>query len=111
MNAVSKSGTNTFHGSLLRLFMVPGMGHCQGTNGAENYDVDTFKILTAWKQSGNAPDQLAATPDQGGTEVGKRLVCAYPRVAVYKGSGRAEDPGNFTCKVPRAEHAFVKQEK
>jgi len=26
--------------------MVPGMGHCRASNGAENYDVDTFKILT-----------------------------------------------------------------
>lgn len=98
---VSKLRDNKLARNSVRLFMVPGMGHCPGKNGAENYDVDTFKILTEWKQSGNAPDQLIATRYQGGTEVGKRLVCSYPRVAVYKGSGRAEDPANFTCKMPK----------
>jgi feruloyl esterase len=70
-------------------------------NGAENYDVDTFKILQQWKQGGSAPDQLIATHYQNGKPAGKRLVCAYPQVAVYKGSGAADDAANFTCKMPK----------
>jgi hypothetical protein len=31
-------------------------------------------------------------------QVGKRLVCQYPKVPTYKGSGNTEDPASFTCK-------------
>jgi hypothetical protein len=67
---------------------------------SQEYDLDTFKSLTEWKQSGHAPEQLIAIRYQNGKEVGQRLVCAYPRVAVYNGSGSAEDPTNFACKMP-----------
>ena len=76
---VGKLGGSKLARASVRLFMVPGMGHCPGTNGAENYDVGTFKILTNWKQSGKAPGELIATRYQGGKEVGRRLVCSYPR--------------------------------
>ena len=85
----------------VRLFMVPGMGHCPGTNGRENFDTDTFGILKQWRETGKAPDHLIATRYQNGKEAGKRLVCAYPQVAVYKGSGAVEDPQNFTCRLPK----------
>ena len=98
---VGKRGGSKLARDSARLFMVPGMGHRPGRNGAENYDIDTFKILTERKQSGKAPDQLVEARYQGGAEVGKRLVCAYPRVAVYKGSGRAEDPANFMQNAKR----------
>jgi feruloyl esterase len=98
---LAKMGNTKAVRESIRLFMVPGMGHCPGMNGAENYDVDTFKILQQWKQGGSAPDQLIATRYQNGKPVGKRLVCAYPQVAVYKGSGGAEDAANFTCKMPK----------
>jgi tannase/feruloyl esterase len=99
--ALAKSGNSKAVRDSMRLFMVPGMGHCPGVNGAENYDVDGFKILQDWKQSGKAPDRLIATHYKSGKEVGQRLVCAYPRVAVYRGSGAAEDPANFSCKMPK----------
>ncbi len=35
---------------------------------------------------------------KNGMEVGKRLVCQYPKVATYKGSGNTEDPASFVCK-------------
>ena len=35
---------------------------------------------------------------KNGKEVGKRLVCQYPQVAMYKGSGNTEDPASFMCK-------------
>ena len=28
----------------------------------------------------------------------QRLVCAYPKVSRYKGSGSTDDPNNFTCR-------------
>lgn len=46
-----------------------------------------------------APHQPVVAHYKEVMEVGKRLVCQYPRIAVYKGSGNPEDPANFSCKM------------
>ena len=84
-----------------RLFMVPGMNHTMGTNGIENFNFDSLKVVMDWKATGKAPDQIIATRYQNGKEVGKRLICAYPAVAVYNGAGAQDDPANFTCRQPK----------
>lgn len=85
----------------VRLFMVPGMGHCLGTNGAEAFNFDSLKVLQEWRQGGKAPDQVVTTHYKNGREAGTRLVCSYPQVAVYKGTGSSDDAANFTCKMPK----------
>ena len=45
-----------------------------------------------------APDQLIVSHFADGKEVGKRLVCQYPQIARYKGSGDTEDPASFECR-------------
>jgi feruloyl esterase len=82
----------------MRLFMVPGMSHTNGTTGAENFTYDAIAILEEWKRSGKAPDTLVVGHYKNGKEVGRRLVCQYPQVAMYKGSGNTEDPASFECK-------------
>ena len=42
----------------LRLFMVPGMGHCQGGAGPDQ--VNWFAPLERWRESGKAPDRIEA---------------------------------------------------
>ena len=32
-----------------------------------------------------------------------RQLCAYPKVAVYKGSGSTNEAANFACRTPKAE--------
>lgn len=84
----------------VRLFMVPGMHHCLGLEYPKNYRVD-FDLPGAakqWKQTGNAPEQIVVTTTWKGETPKKRLVCAYPNVAQYKGRGATDDPANFTCK-------------
>lgn len=85
----------------IRLFMVPGMAHCPGSDGPENMTVDHFQVLRQWQETGRPPDQIVTTRYVNGKETGKRLVCAYPRVAVYRGSGDAADPANFSCMAPQ----------
>jgi feruloyl esterase len=63
-------------------------------------DESTVLRVQDWKLTGKAPDQIVVTRYQNGNEVGKRLVCPYPQVASYKGSGNPNDAANFTCKVP-----------
>jgi len=82
----------------MRFFMVPGMLHGPGTGGAENFDFDSLSLLTGWKEDHKVPDQLIVRHYKGGTQVGSRLVCQYPQIARYQGSGNTEDPSNYVCK-------------
>ena len=78
-----------------RLFLSPGMGHCNGGPAA----LDSFDALTAiveWVEKGTAPTSLNAT---GRAFPGRsRPLCAYPLHAHYKGSGNPEDASSFECR-------------
>jgi feruloyl esterase len=81
-----------------RLFMVPGMAHCRGGIGADEFDAAT--ALVEWVEKGIAPQQLAAAQTRGGNTVRTRPLCPYPQVAKYKGSGSPDDAKNFVCIKP-----------
>ena len=81
----------------MRFFMVPGMGHGPGTAGAENFNFDALRLIEQWKENGKTPDQLIVSHFKDGKEVGTRLVCQYPQVAIYRG-GNAEDSASYSCK-------------
>ncbi len=82
----------------MRFFMVPGMQHGPGTNGPENFNFDALALLTDWKENAKVPDQLIVNHFKDGNQAGQRLVCQYPRIATYKGSGNTEDPSSYTCR-------------
>lgn len=81
----------------LRLFMVPGMKHCGGGDGATRFDM--LPVIEQWVEKGKAPDRIVASRVQDGKVVQTHPLCAYPQVAVYKGKGSTDDAQNFTCKV------------
>ena len=83
----------------MRFFMVPGMGHGPGTDGPHNFTfpVDPLSLIEDWKENGNAPDRLIVNHYVDGKQVGQRLVCQYPQVAMYGGSGDPEDPVSYEC--------------
>jgi feruloyl esterase len=85
----------------VRLFMVPGMGHCPGGNGPSTFDIDSLKMLLDWKKTNTPPDQLIAQHRVNGTPDRKVLVCAYPKIAVFRGTGSLDDPANFTCRFSK----------
>lgn len=80
----------------VRLFMVPGMGHCGG--GDAPHGIDMLGAIDRWVETGRAPDKLIATRPQGEKPL-SRPVCPYPQVAVYKGSGSTDDADSFECRV------------
>ena len=96
-SALAKTGAKTLQ-SDMRFFMVPDMGHCPGSNGADSYNFDSLSLIVDWKENGKAPDQLVATHFKDGKEAGTRLACRYPDVPTYKGSGSGDDSANFMCK-------------
>jgi len=98
-NAVVKKVGASRVRSAMRFFMVPAMGHGPGTTGPENFNFDALSLIEQWRETGKAPEQLIVTHYKDGQEAGKRLVCQYPQVAMYKGSGNTEDPASFACNA------------
>jgi feruloyl esterase len=92
----TKEGTQDFY----RLFMVPGMNHCQGGPGANVFD--TLTPLVDWVEQDAPPDRILAThyidnmKDEGVAFT--RPLCSYPLEAVYTGSGSVNEAANFVCK-------------
>ena len=81
-----------------RLFMVPGMGHCGGSDGPNQFDMLT--ALEQWVEKGKAPERVIAARRDGKNDR-TRPLCPYPQVASYRGSGSTDDAANFVCALPR----------
>jgi feruloyl esterase len=86
----------------VRLFMVPGMGHCRGGPGPDTWD--KLQPLLDWVENGKAPDFIVATHSTAGKVDNERKLCPYPQQAVYAGPAGGENDranwvqGNFTCR-------------
>ena len=81
-----------------RLFLLPGVGHCRGGTGADQFDA--LGPLVEWVEKGIAPDHIVASRVIDGEVVRTRPLCAYPKVARWTGFGSIEDVANFTCVEP-----------
>jgi feruloyl esterase len=79
----------------IRLFMVPGMGHCAGGDGTDNFD--KIGTLASWVETNKAPDQIPAAHKTKGVVDKTRPLCPYPQTAHYKGSGSTDEAANFVC--------------
>jgi hypothetical protein len=85
----------------LRLFMVPGMDHCGGGEGASTFD--TIGTIDAWATSGRAPERIVATRSANAGPASpmraplSRPLCPYPLIAKYDGSGDMDSEQSFTC--------------
>lgn len=79
-----------------RLFMAPGVFHCGGGPGPNQYDAVT--PLVEWVERGVAPESIMAVKQEGGRVVRTRPLCPYPAVAEYKGSGSIDEATNFACR-------------
>jgi feruloyl esterase len=78
----------------VRLFMLPGMGHCGGGSGPSV--VDMLGAIDQWAQTGKAPEKLIASnpPNQPARS---RPLCPYPKRATYSGHGNTDEAENFRC--------------
>lgn len=80
----------------VRLFMVPGMGHCRGGRGTDTFD--PVEALDRWVRGGAAPARIEAARLTNGEVVRTRPLCAYPARATYDGDGDSDVSENFECK-------------
>jgi feruloyl esterase len=102
-------GTDKF----MRLYMVPGLEHCDGGPGpnvfgeggaklGSNPQHDIELALEGWVEKGVAPGEIIATKYVNDADPSKgvqrtRPLCAYPLVAHYKGTGSTDEAANFVC--------------
>ncbi len=125
MNYLSevKGGANGSQKDFLRLFMVPGWDHCQGSlefgqggfssGGRLPADPahDALSALQEWVEHGVAPEKLIATQFESSSTAARqsaapspivrtRLLCSYPQTARYTGKGDTNDANNFVCRSP-----------
>lgn len=96
-----------------RLFMIPGMCHCGGGPGANvlfqsedatgvplDPDRDMLTALEQWVEHGRAPSRfIPSRLTKDGAVERTRLVCPYPNVAKYRGSGDVLRAENFVCSA------------
>jgi feruloyl esterase len=94
--AANLLGGETKAGQSIRLFMIPGMNHCQGGSGTDKFN--GIAALSEWVESGKAPGRIPASHQTAGKVDRTRPLCPYPQTAVYKGTGSTDEAGNFTCK-------------
>ena len=99
-----------------RLFLVPGMKHCSGGDGA--FAIDYLNYMEAWVERGQAPDVMIGAhidPKYWGRRYQApsafpldpampvqftRPIYPYPLYAKYKGKGSPNDAANFGPVAP-----------
>ncbi|MDE2450687.1 MAG: tannase/feruloyl esterase family alpha/beta hydrolase [Gammaproteobacteria bacterium] len=98
----------------LRLYMIPGMGHCAGGPGPTNFSTatrdstppvgdashDMIMALEDWVEKDEAPGSLIGThyADKKRKVIAfQRPLCVYPAVARYAG-GDVKEANSFRCE-------------
>jgi feruloyl esterase len=89
-----------------RFFIAPGMGHCSGGPGPNQFD--HLAALEQWVEKGVAPVTMVATHSTAGKVDRTRPLCLYPQVARWKGTGSSDEAANFACVAPPAEKPAVR---
>ena len=99
----------------VRLYPIPGMGHCSG--GPATDQADFITPLVDWVERGKAPGSITASARGAGNAGGvnadvpaswaadrTRPLCPYPSEARYKGRGDVERAENWVCRDRGDDH-------
>jgi feruloyl esterase len=102
----------------MRLFLAPGVSHCQGGEGADVFgqspeyasagiENDLLDALDHWVENDVAPNQVLARKYPQDVEsdmttqakpIATRPLCAYPAIAKYDGKGKSNNANSFSCQ-------------
>jgi len=110
-SVVRTIGPQAVAGSV-RLFMAPGVEHGIGGPGPDRFgqfsagdgdpELSLGAAMRRWVEQGVAPEKVIAVrhrvPNDTASGVARsRPLCAWPKVAVYRGEGSADDARSFRC--------------
>jgi hypothetical protein len=82
-----------------RLFLLPGVNHCDGGVGPYHYDALT--ALESWVERGEAPQNIMTKRIVDGTVTRTRPAYPYPVETRYKGRGSIDEAASFAPHDPR----------
>lgn len=112
-NAVAKRfGGRRQTDGFIRLFMVPGMAHCDYgpgpnrfgqvgprlTEGEEHSAHDVLAALVDWVERGVPPKRIIASHFTNDTVDRTRPLCPYPQIARWTRTGSSDDEAYFRCE-------------
>jgi feruloyl esterase len=89
----AKSGLGARAGQV-ELFLVPGMYHCRGGPGVDQFD--SLDALDKWVTTSAAPALIPASNKDSGIQ---RPLCPYPALPAYDGKGDPKALASFACKA------------
>jgi Tannase and feruloyl esterase len=100
-DVVDRVGSRRHADRFTRLYLAPGMHHCSGGPGPNQFDMLT--PLEKWVEQGIDPGPVVATKYvnnnvAAGVVERTRPLCEYPKVARYVGSGSIDSAANFECR-------------
>jgi hypothetical protein len=109
-DSITKAMGASAASDMVRLYMVPGMGHCGGgpgpnqfgqasvPHGDPQHDIDA--ALEAWVEKSQAPGTIIASRLEKGKVTRTRPLCPWPATAKWNGTGSTDDAANFSCVKP-----------
>lgn len=115
-NAVTAAEGEEKTRAFARLFLVPGMQHCGGGPGLNQFGQDEpawqadpehniYRALEAWVETGKAPEKVIAAHIALQFDKPKviftRPICAYPQEAAYSGSGNRKSADSYVCSAKK----------
>ena len=86
----------------MRLFLLPGVGHCGGGPGPDQ--ADFIGALERWRESGTRPIRSRVTCHEQPRRHDAAVV-PVPAGRSVQGEGGTNDAANFVCKVPARVNA------
>jgi feruloyl esterase len=86
-------------GKSIQLYMAPGVNHCQGGNGPDQFD--KMAPVEQWITTGSAPARIIASRVTGGIVDRTRPLCPYGQVAQWDGRNSTNDASSFACVSSR----------
>ncbi|HEY4029794.1 MAG TPA: tannase/feruloyl esterase family alpha/beta hydrolase [Caulobacteraceae bacterium] len=98
-----RAATGSLAASDTRMFLAPGVLHCQGGPGPSQ--IDWLGAMDGWIKGGKAPEKVTARTPAGGppgapppARLMVRPVCAYPAKARWDGKGDPNVEASFACR-------------
>lgn len=87
----------------VRLYVVPGMGHCGSGAVPNDFRNSMLAALERWIEHGAAPKSIIATQyNVDGVRTSgvlrTRPLCPYPEEARWRGRGNPNDAANYDCR-------------
>jgi feruloyl esterase len=82
-------------GTSIQLYMLPGVNHCQGGPGTDNFD--RMSAIEEWIKTGSAPKRIEAWHVTSGAIDRTRPLCPFGQVAKWNGTGSTNESANFAC--------------